>query len=66
MRTSHRSRVYGAIVAVASLTLASCGPAETDPGPGGVNAGDAKALDEGAKKLDDRQTNPSNDEPKAD
>ncbi|MFM2411015.1 MAG: hypothetical protein RL481_1843 [Pseudomonadota bacterium] len=36
------------------LGLAGCGPAESDPGPGGVTAGDAKALDEAAQKLDER------------
>jgi hypothetical protein len=36
------------------LSLAACGPADSDPGPGGVTAGDAKALDAAAKKLDER------------
>jgi hypothetical protein len=43
-----------------SLTLlflgtASCGPADNDPGPGGVNTSDARALDEAAQKLDIEQ-----------
>ncbi len=38
--------------------LTACDPNATDPGPGGVNAGDAKALDDAAKKLDERQSNP--------
>jgi hypothetical protein len=38
----------------ALLSLSGCGPSETDPGPGGVSAGDAEALDEAAKKLDER------------
>ncbi len=45
-------------LAVAAFTVSACGPSATDPGPGGVNAGDAKALDEAAKKLDERQTDP--------
>jgi hypothetical protein len=66
MREFLRNGICGTFVAVASLTLANCGPSETDPGPGGVNAGDAKALDDAAKKLDERQTNPGKDQPKAD
>lgn len=34
--------------------LVACGPAEDDPGPGGVSAEDARALDEAAAKLDDQ------------
>ena len=44
-----------------TLALSACDPMETDPGPGGVNAGDAKALDEAAKKLDERQSAPGKD-----
>ena len=36
------------------LIVSACGPADSDPGPGGVTAGDAKALDAAAKKLDER------------
>jgi hypothetical protein len=36
------------------LLLSACGPADSDPGPGGVTAGDAKALDKAAQKLDER------------
>lgn len=42
------------MIAPAMLALAGCGPADSDPGPGGVTAGDAKALDEAAQKLDER------------
>lgn len=42
------------IAAATLLLLAACGPADSDPGPGGVTAGDAKALDEAAQKLDER------------
>jgi hypothetical protein len=43
-----------ALAMIGLLMLASCGPADTDPGPGGVTAADAEALDEAAKKLDER------------
>jgi hypothetical protein len=33
--------------------LAACGPAATDPGPGGVTVEDARALDDAAAKLDE-------------
>ena len=42
------------MIAPVMLALSGCGPAENDPGPGGVTAGDAKALDEAAQKLDER------------
>lgn len=35
-------------------TLSACGAAENDPGPGGVTVGEAKALDEAAEMLDER------------
>jgi len=38
--------------------LAACGPAQNDPGPGGVTVGEAKALDEAAEMLDERNTPP--------
>lgn len=52
---------YTLVAVVVAATVAACGPSTTDPGPGGVNAGDAKALDEAAKKLDERQTDPGKD-----
>jgi hypothetical protein len=63
MMSMHRiSMGFYTLVAVAvAATLTACGPSTTDPGPGGVNAGDAKALDEAAKKLDERQTDPGKD-----
>jgi hypothetical protein len=42
------------LASTALLLLAACGPADNDPGPGGVTAGDAAALDEAAQKLDER------------
>ncbi len=38
--------------------LTACGPAQNDPGPGGVTVGEAKALDEAAKMLDERNAPP--------
>ncbi len=38
--------------------LIACGPAQNDPGPGGVTVGEAKALDEAAEMLDERNTPP--------
>lgn len=34
------------------LAISGCGTGESEPGPGGVSAEDAKALDEAAEKLD--------------
>ena len=42
--------------------LAACGPAPNDPGPGGVTVGEAKALDEAAKMLDERNAPPESSE----
>ena len=36
------------------VMVSSCGPAENDPGPGGVTVGEARALDEAAEMLDER------------
>ncbi len=38
--------------------LVACGPAQNDPGPGGVTVGEAKALDDAAKMLDERNVPP--------
>lgn len=51
MRSGKNSLVISAVLL---LSLSACGPADSDPGPGGVTAGDAKALDAAAKKLDER------------
>ena len=37
---------------LALLALAACGKADTDPGPGGVSVGEARALDRAAGTLD--------------
>jgi hypothetical protein len=41
-----------------TLLIAACGPAPTDPGPGGVTVEEAQALDEAAEKLEAEQANP--------
>lgn len=38
--------------------LTGCGPAPTDPGPGGLMVEDAKALDEAAARLEEQQADP--------
>ena len=48
-------RAGGAIVLPAALLLAGCGPNDTDPGPGGVIVGEARALDEAAEMLDEQR-----------
>jgi len=40
---------------LAALLLAGCGPNDTDPGPGGVTVGEARALDEAAEMLDEQR-----------
>lgn len=37
------------------FTLAACDAKDTDPGPGGVSVGEAKALDQAAEMLDARE-----------
>jgi hypothetical protein len=39
----------------AALLAAGCGPNDTDPGPGGVTVGEARALDEAAEMLDEQR-----------
>jgi hypothetical protein len=40
---------------LAVLLLTGCGPNDTDPGPGGVTVGEARALDEAAEMLDEQR-----------
>jgi hypothetical protein len=42
-------------ILLAVLMLAACGENDTDPGPGGVTVGEAKALDEAAEMIEARQ-----------
>ena len=37
------------------LTLTACGQSDTDPGPGGVTVGEARALDEAAEMIESRK-----------
>ena len=39
---------------LAILCLAACGKKDTDPGPGGVSVGEARALDEAAAMIEDQ------------
>ena len=39
----------------AVLALSGCGKSDSDPGPGGVTVGEARALDEAAAMLDERR-----------
>lgn len=43
------------ILIAAALLLAACGKSDTDPGPGGVTVGEAKALDEAAEMIEARR-----------
>jgi hypothetical protein len=43
------------VLAGALLLLSACGQRDTDPGPGGVTVGEAKALDEAAEMIDARR-----------
>ena len=47
-----------AMLLVGLTVLAGCGPAQNDPGPGGVTVGEAKALDEAVEMLDERNAPP--------
>lgn len=42
-------------VIAATVSLGGCGKADSEPGPGGVTVGEAKALDEAAAMLDERR-----------
>lgn len=37
------------------LALSACGKSDSDPGPGGVTVGEARALDQAAAMLDERR-----------
>ena len=45
-------RISRTPVLLLMVALASCGPADNEPGPGGVSVEDARALDEAAEELD--------------
>lgn len=43
---------------IALTMLAACGPSDSDPGPGGVTVGEARALDEAAEMIEQRRLPP--------
>lgn len=45
-------------LALPLVLLAACGPADNDPGPGGVTVGEARALDEAAEMIEQRRLPP--------
>ncbi len=53
-------RVSRTTVLLLIAAMASCGPADNEPGPGGVSVEDARALDKAAEQLDS-QTSPDQD-----
>lgn len=42
-------------LALSAFGLAACGKSDNDPGPGGVTVGEARALDEAAEMIEQRQ-----------
>lgn len=38
-----------------ALSLAGCGQADNDPGPGGITVGEARALNEAAEMIEQRR-----------
>lgn len=54
-RYGRAMRTTALLLPFAFLALAACGPADSDPGPGGVTVSEAKALDEAAAMLDERR-----------
>lgn len=53
------------LVPIMFLLLAACGPSETDPGPGGVTVGEARALEEAAEMLEEQRLRPEDIAPPA-
>lgn len=52
-----------ACLLAAILALSACGKSDSDPGPGGVTVGEARALDQAAEMLDQRRPPPEAFEP---
>jgi hypothetical protein len=52
-------------VTLAILLLTACGPADNEPGPGGVTVGEARALDEAAEMIEAKRL-PQVSDPQAD
>jgi hypothetical protein len=53
-----RAVLLAALLAPTLAFLGGCGSNDTDPGPGGVTVGEAKALDEAAEMIDSRRPPP--------
>lgn len=51
-------RQIALLTALAALSLAGCGNTDSAASPGGVSAGEAKALDEAAEMLDAQRLPP--------
>ena len=51
-------RMRAFYIGMAGLALAGCEKADNAPGPGGVTMGEARALDEAAQMLEERQPPP--------
>ena len=47
--------IIAALLLTATTLLAGCGTSDNDPGPGGVSAGEARALDEAAAMIESRR-----------
>ncbi len=45
-------------ILAAPAILAACGPADNEPGPGGVTVGEARALDEAAEMIEQKRLPP--------
>lgn len=59
--------IRGGALLGALVLLSGCGDADTDPGPGGVTVGEARALDQAAEMLDQqRLPDEALDDPAAD
>ena len=52
------SITYRYSIFLGAISLAACGPAQNDPGPGGITVGEAQALDDAAEMLDERNIQP--------
>ncbi|HVR90428.1 MAG TPA: hypothetical protein VHG29_04980 [Novosphingobium sp.] len=46
------------LLALSLLSLAACGKADNDPGPGAVTVGEARALDEAAEMIEAQKLPP--------
>ena len=55
---AHALRPLALSLALA-LVLGGCGQNDTDPGPGGVTVGEARALDEAAEMLEEQRRAPT-------